>query len=974
MNETSKPQPNDPRVGAALREYFERVDRGERIDGETFILQHAEIAEELRTFLLAEHELRKLAAESNVAASISTKSVLDPSQETIPPRTVRPAEPELSGQFGRYRILRQLGSGAMGAVYLAEDTQLARQVAIKTPHFQNAPTPETIERFYREARAAAKLRNPNVCPVYDVGEIGGRHYISMAYIEGKPLSALIQPKPLPERQILTLIRKLALALQEAHDQGIVHRDLKPANIMVDKKGEPLITDFGLASQKRRDDDIRLTHSGALIGTPAYMSPEQVEGDTQKVDSLTDQYSLGVILFELLTGQLPFRGSVIAVMGQIITKEPPRPSELRPGLDLRIEAVCLKMLSKAPAARFPSMSKVADELLAILKNSPPKPATAVPQKTATTNQERNAGQTPAFDIDALEGLADKCLARRDYEQVIKLIEQVPEQHRSQRLLASLDQARNKSDEITYLLCEIDDALRANDRRKALAEADKLLKIKPGHRRALAVRAKLLGPGEARRMRVGPLQAFQKPWSDGGWIPWSALAFGLVVFGVMSFCIAIYLRSGKAIVKVEVMSPDVAVTLNGSTLTLAGPGSDVVQVEPGESELTITHGNLKFTTKSFALKRGENETIRVSIVDAELVTRFGDEILDSRPITPAPITPAPIAADSSKQRQASTPSVVPPSSNGPLIATLKGHRASIRRRIEISPDNRWIVSCSDDKTVRIWNAATGAEEKVIHGAFNSAAFAPDGKTLLLGHAPENSEKQIQLLAVPTWEVIKRFRDAGGAVNDLAFDASGKRFASAHQAGIKVWDVERDTPLLQSAAPAPNVYSVAFTPDQKSVFGVGFQDGHKIFNWNAANGELLNSFKRPGGDQAVLSPDGTWLVAADWAGGSRILEFPSGTERRRIGSISQGGSSRGIAISPDGRRILVGGTDSFVRLFDVETRQELATFGPHNERVGCVSISPNGQFAVTACGEIYENGRKQPGTDFDIRIWRLPDSDRN
>ena len=214
----------------------------------------------------------------------------------------------------------------MGTVYLAEDTQLERQVALKTPHFTEDPTGEQMERFFREARAAGNLRHPNICPIYDFGQIDGKHYISMAYIEGRPLSAFIQPdKPQTERQILIVIRKLALALQEAHDHGIVHRDLKPANIMVDKKGEPIIMDFGLARQARRDEDVRLTQTGNILGTPAFMSPEQVDGEPDKIGPPTDQYSLGVILYELLTGKLPFRGSVMAVMGQILTKEPvPQP--------------------------------------------------------------------------------------------------------------------------------------------------------------------------------------------------------------------------------------------------------------------------------------------------------------------------------------------------------------------------------------------------------------------------------------------------------------------------------------------------------------------------------------------------------------------------------------------------------------------------------------------------------------------------
>ncbi|HUE17866.1 MAG TPA: serine/threonine-protein kinase [Planctomycetaceae bacterium] len=246
-NQSAPAEPTDARVQAALQEYLERVDRGEAFDRERFIAERAEIAPELRSFIDAEDQLRRLAAgdRADESRDDSTQSFAAHGQETIAPRAgaKRSAEGDTSGlkqEFGRYRIIKALGKGAMGMVYLAEDTQLQRQVALKTPHFEQEPTPELLERFYREARAAATLRHPNICPVYDVGQIEETHYISMAYIEGHPLTAFIRaPKPQPERQILIVVRKLAQALQEAHDHGIVHRDLKPANIMVDKRNELL---------------------------------------------------------------------------------------------------------------------------------------------------------------------------------------------------------------------------------------------------------------------------------------------------------------------------------------------------------------------------------------------------------------------------------------------------------------------------------------------------------------------------------------------------------------------------------------------------------------------------------------------------------------------------------------------------------------------------------------------------------------
>jgi len=323
-DESRRTEPRDHRVEAALREFLERVDRGEPVDREEFFARHAPIADQLRSYIAAEDEVRKLAGAETPPdrAHYSTRSFSALGQETLVPqsmgkRTDLAEGSGLSGLFGRYRIIRALGKGAMGSVYLAEDTNIERLVALKIPHFTEDSTGEQKERFFREAHAAGNLRHPNICPIHDFGQIDGKHFITMAYIEGHPLSAFIRPgKPHTERQIMVLVRKLALALQEAHDHGIVHRDLKPANIMVDKQSEPIIMDFGLAQHRRREDNIRLTQTGNIIGTLAFMSPEQVEGEPEKIGPPTDQFSLGVILYELLTAQLPFRGSVMAVMAQI----------------------------------------------------------------------------------------------------------------------------------------------------------------------------------------------------------------------------------------------------------------------------------------------------------------------------------------------------------------------------------------------------------------------------------------------------------------------------------------------------------------------------------------------------------------------------------------------------------------------------------------------------------------------------------
>lgn len=262
--------------------------------------------------------------------------------------------------FGRYQITRQLGQGAMGAVYLAFDSQLDRYVALKIPFMSTA---DSISRFYREARSAAKIRSPNICAVYDVNQINGIHFLAMELIDGQPLFSYFKAGKLTEiNEALNLVKKVAIALQSAHDMHIIHRDIKMENIMIDQHREPIIMDFGLA-RLVGDDEVELTKEGLLLGTPAYMSPEQTEGDQTKLGPATDIYSLGVVLYHLITGQLPFTGSVASIVAQIRFTEPPKPSSINTSIapNSKLEQICSKMMAKSTVDRYSSMKEVADEL-------------------------------------------------------------------------------------------------------------------------------------------------------------------------------------------------------------------------------------------------------------------------------------------------------------------------------------------------------------------------------------------------------------------------------------------------------------------------------------------------------------------------------------------------------------------------------------------------------------------------------------
>jgi WD40 repeat protein/predicted Ser/Thr protein kinase len=316
----------------------------------------------------------------------------------------------LPAPFGRYRLLKLLGQGGMGTVYLAHDSQLDRSVALKIPLISEEEGQQHLERFYREARAAAALHHPNICPVHDVGEIDGLPYMTMAYIDGKPLADFAAgPKPLAPRQCALLVRKLALALAEAHKRGVIHRDLKPSNVMIDKRSEPVVMDFGLA-RRARSGDPRLTQLGSLLGTPSYMPPEQVSGDPDAMGPASDIYSLGVVLYELLAGRLPFEGDIMALLSHVLLDEPPPPSQFRAGIDPELEGICLKAMAKKIPDRYASMTDFAGALAEHLRGStqtgaplPATPSRPIPAPTPIPAAANAPTQKPGINLSAMGGL-------------------------------------------------------------------------------------------------------------------------------------------------------------------------------------------------------------------------------------------------------------------------------------------------------------------------------------------------------------------------------------------------------------------------------------------------------------------------------------------------------------------------------------------------------------------------------------------
>lgn len=267
---------------------------------------------------------------------------------------------------GHFELVARVGIGSFGAVWKAYDPELDRTVAVKIPRRgQLDPVDET--QFLREARVAAQLRHPNIVSVHEVGREGDTLYIISDFIEGAPLSEMLSTRRLSLAEILPLGQKIAEALHHAHGRGVVHRDLKPSNIMLDEQGEPHLTDFGLA--KRDVGELTMTADGQILGTPAYMSPEQAAGGAHHVDRRTDIYSFGVILFELLTGELPFRGTAQMHIQQKVNEDPPNPQTLDRTAPRDLATICLKCIQREPGRRYATAEALMADLTRFANGEP-----------------------------------------------------------------------------------------------------------------------------------------------------------------------------------------------------------------------------------------------------------------------------------------------------------------------------------------------------------------------------------------------------------------------------------------------------------------------------------------------------------------------------------------------------------------------------------------------------------------------------
>jgi serine/threonine-protein kinase len=344
MHPPSHDSAADRRLEEILHAYLQAVDAGQAPDRDTLLRQHPDLAAQLAAFFASQEEVAQLAGGMAPAPTPASDA-----PTLAPGETPLPAPGTHLRYFGDYELLEEIARGGMGVVYKAQQVSLNRVVALKMILAGQLASEQDVQRFHTEAEAAANLDHPHIVPIYEIGQHDGQHYFSMKLVEGGSLGGGMERVRSGVRAAVQLLVKVTRAVHYAHQRGILHRDLKPANILLDAQGEPHVTDFGLA--KRVEGGRHLTQSGAIVGTPAYMAPEQARAD-KALSTAVDIYSLGAILYELLTGRPPFQAETpLDTVLQVLEQEPTHPRSLNPAADRDLSTICLKCLEKEPPRRY-----------------------------------------------------------------------------------------------------------------------------------------------------------------------------------------------------------------------------------------------------------------------------------------------------------------------------------------------------------------------------------------------------------------------------------------------------------------------------------------------------------------------------------------------------------------------------------------------------------------------------------------------
>jgi len=692
---------SDQHLNEVIAAFLHAVDGGQSPDRQELLARHPDLAEALQAFF-ADHDRMRQAAAPLPPGELSTLAPGETPVGVSPLDTVR--------YFGEYELLEEIARGGMGVVCKARQVKLQRLVALKMILAGRLATAAEVQRFHSEAEALANVDHPHIVPIHEVGEHDGQHFFSMKFIEGSSLAQAVSgglwavgDKDGP-RRAARLVLIVARAVHFAHQRGILHRDLKPANILLDAKGDPHVTDFGLA--KRVAGDAGLTQSGAIVGTASYMAPEQAAAK-KGLTTAVDVYSLGAILYELLTGQPPFRAETqLDTLLQVMEKQPEPPRKINPRVPRDLETVCLKCLEKEPGKRYPSAEALADDLQRWLNGEPILARPVGSAGRAWRWCQRNPALAAALAAVAGSLLLGTVVATWfaiKADQAATKAQQAAVRAEGLRLAAQSELVRAKDPGLALLLgiegVERYPTLLTNNALLAALEECRELHTLTGHDDE--VYSAIYSP-DGRTLLTCSKDKTARVWDAATGKPLAVLAGHK--HSVVASC---YTPDGRRIVTLELDH------LSDSGLNLHGMPGNPPAVSVWDADPEKLHGELTVPLRKWPLPE-PGVTKSFWYVDPAAMVCFSP---DSRRL--AVTTGA----------YPNCPPGIWDIESGKRLALLEGHQGSVAA-VAWSPDGRWIATASLDHTARLWDATTG---KQVHRLAMPAgvirvAFRPDGQRLM------------------------------------------------------------------------------------------------------------------------------------------------------------------------------------------------------------------------------------------------------
>lgn len=894
---------------------------------------------------LGQSAVCKLCGRKFTLSTAAKETVLSTNETVAAQQTRKSPADEASKSLGRYEIRSRLGAGGFGAVYRAYDPVLEREVALKVPRAAVLQHPQAKARFLREPKAAAQLRHPHIVPIFDVGGEGEQYYIASAYIEGHTLEQLISQNQPDFRAAAKIICDLADALDYAHLMGVVHRDVKPSNVMIDTKGEALLMDFGLAHLEKSEEN--LTQDGTLMGTPAYMAPEQASSSCGTVGPHSDQYSLGVVMYELLCGQTPFSGPPTVLVYNTVHQEPDRPREINSAVPRDLETICLKAMSKRSQDRYRDCGAMAADVRRWLEDEPIRARPIGQAERLVRWSRRNplsAGLSTATAglvlivaivstiayFSTSEALSDAEIAKQQTEQALEEKE-AEAAAKEQAIKAKEEQQKAKEAEEERAR----QALAAKEAEQQQKEAA-LEKMDA----ALVEKEQALEDAEAKTEEARLANESKE----------AALRRAQEAFAKMTaeerraeearYCHLIG-QAAKALqdgdnAHAEKCLADCPPTLRHwewgylSHLHHAEPIVFRVSREGGIEGIAFSPDGKRIACVSCGKTKADPKTVKVFDTATGRVTLgplvWGGNIVGSDVIfSPNGEWIATMSYDEV---------IVWNAVDGKRVQLLTA-KSCVANGIVFSPDNTRIAAVGFGGG-RIWEVETGKVALTIptikgSGGFGAVAYSPDGERIATESQSEEGTQEVSTLKVyhaTTGKELLSLKGPTGPIKTLAFSRNGLLAAGG---GSHAWSRTKGLggKVLESHA----------------AYGT-------VTVWNGTSGQMLwNSRAHEATVEDLdFSPDGRWIVSTDHGGDIspggrhdgtvRIWDATTGREMAQ----HHGQNALAVKFAPDGR-LIASVTPTEITIWDPTVGQELRTLRGHVRAVTATAYCADGKRVATA-----------------------------